>query len=144
MRLFLDDSVTQRVFTYQYKPKWLHRIEKSKGRRSFDFADLVNKIIIEIDGDQHFFNKVHWGSTGAENCERDIEKIILSVKNGFSGCRLYQPDVLYDKVDWAKWLAQALDYISLQSEPVWVFPKNTQYERHIECCKANSIQYHVI
>jgi hypothetical protein len=130
-------------FRYQYNPLWLLDT-KTNGRRSFDFADEKNKTSLEIDGDGHFYDIVHWGSTAKQNLDRDIQKMLLAVKQGFSGLRIYQIDVLFDKYYWHKWVINALKYIKSELEPIWVFPKNAQYESHIKECIVNDIRYVVL
>ena len=124
---------------YQYKPKWLFNAE-TNGQRSFDFAVPDKKVVGEVDGDQHFYNKVHWGSTGEEIRTRDIEKMVLARDNGHSGWRLYQPDVLFDRIDWREWIIAACNLIDAQTEPLWVFPPNIIYAGHIEQCKLRGIR----
>lgn len=136
-------SFKGRVFKPQYNPLWLLD-PLTNGRRSFDFTDVENKTALEIDGDQHFYDKIHWGSTGEENLEKDIQKMILAFSKGFSGVRIYQVDVLFDKYDWKKWVTDAFTYINTHQGPVWVFPKNPQYKRHIEECMARGICYVVL
>jgi hypothetical protein len=136
-------SIPGRVFKYQYNPLWLLD-PLTNGRRSFDFTDVENKSALEIDGDQHFYDKIHWGSTGEENLEKDIQKMILAVNQKFSGVRIYQVDVLFDKYDWKKWIIDAFAYIGTHEGPIWVFPKNPQYKRHIEECISHRIPYMVL
>ena len=136
-------TVEGRVFKCQYNPLWLLD-PLTNGRRSFDFTDIENKGVLEVDGDQHFYDKIHWGSTGEENLEKDIQKMRLAFSKGFSGVRIYQVDVLFDKYDWKKWITEAFAYISRHDGPVWVFPKNPQYMRHIEECIVHNIHHIVL
>lgn len=134
---FLESSLSGSV--YQYKPKWLLNAE-TNGQRKFDFAVPDKKTAGEVDGDQHFYDKVHWGSTGKENLIQDVEKMALACENGFSGWRLYQPEVLFDRFDWRTWIIAACKLIESESEPLWVFPPNIIYADHIEQCKARGIR----
>ena len=68
-----------------------------KGRFDFYISDL--KLIIEIDGNQHFKQISTWTSP-EETLKIDITKMKFALANGYSVFRFYQPDVLKDKIDW--------------------------------------------
>lgn len=140
-KLFLESE--HKKFIYQFKPKWLYN-SKTKGHRSFDFADPETKVLFEVDGGQHFYDKIHWGSTGEGNCLRDIEKMVLASGMGFSGIRIIQEDILFDRVDWRKLFVDALNIIKSKSEPIWIFQNSPKYERHIEHCNTQGLHYIVL
>lgn len=63
----------------------------------FDFALAADKILIELDGPEHFTSCPH---------ERDVYKQKCANKNGYRMIRVLQTDVWDDKNDWlAKVLA---------------------------------------
>ena len=67
---------------------------------SYDFLLESSKIIIELDGDQHFEDIPGWNSLVDCSIKRDKYKLFCALKNGYSVIRIFQPDVLYDKNDW--------------------------------------------
>ncbi len=140
-KLFLESEYP--TFIYQFKAKWLYN-SKTKGQRSFDFTEEKSKVVFEIDGAQHFYDKIHWGSTGEDNCLRDIEKMVLASDMGFSGIRIIQEDILFDRIDWKKLFADALNIIKSESDPIWIFQNSQKYERHIEQCKCQGIRYIIL
>jgi very-short-patch-repair endonuclease len=78
---------------YQFKQNWC----KNKTFLPFDFALEDKKIIIELDGRQHFetvwdeYEKTH---------KNDLFKMSCANKNGFIVIRIIQEDVYYNKYDW--------------------------------------------
>jgi len=65
----------------------------------FDFVIEKYKIIIELDGLQHFKQVSNWQSPEEAN-KRDIYKMKCANQNGYSIIRLLQEDVYHDKYDW--------------------------------------------
>jgi very-short-patch-repair endonuclease len=79
----------------QYKVEWC----KNKLYLPFDFVIEDYKIIIELDGEQHFKQVSNWTSPEIQ-IEKDKYKIECANKNGFSVIRLIQDNVLKDNFDW--------------------------------------------
>lgn len=77
----------------------------SMGRSRFDFALPIFKIIIEIDGEQHFRQVRNWNSP-EEALKRDVSKMETALLNGYSIIRIYQPDIASDKLDWKELIVQ--------------------------------------
>ena len=77
----------------------------------FDFVLLDKKIIIELDGIQHFKQVLNW-TTPEEQQLTDFYKMKCANKNGFSIIRLLQDDVLKDKFDWLTELKQHINTIN--------------------------------
>ena len=90
----------------QYKQNWC------KGKRClpFDFCIPEYKIIIELDGPQHFRQISNWSSP-EKQFETDKYKEKCANINGYSVIRLLQEDVLYDKYDWIKELCNTISEI---------------------------------
>jgi hypothetical protein len=113
----------------------------------FDFS-CVSKILGELDGNCHFkeFCKTNSFHKTEGVLERDVWKMKKSVENGYSGFRLYQPDVWDDKNDWKDWILRTIEFIKQQTNPVWVFPKSseTTYEEHINQCKLSGVVVHIL
>ena len=79
----------------QYKVDWC----KNKKYLPFDFAIEELKIIIEIDGNQHFKQVSNWTSPEIQ-IEKDKYKMKCANINGFSIIRLIQNDIHKDTFDW--------------------------------------------
>jgi very-short-patch-repair endonuclease len=72
----------------------------------FDFAIQVKKVIIELDGRQHFKQVANWQSP-QDQFERDLFKQSCANENGYSTIRILQEDVWKDKYDWLSALRAA-------------------------------------
>lgn len=73
----------------------------------FDYCIEIYKIIIELDGEQHFRNIRGW--CDLEEIEKnDKYKMDLANKNGYSVIRIYQPDVWNNKNNWKDKLKTAI------------------------------------
>jgi Protein of unknown function (DUF559) len=72
---------------------------KSNHRLPFDFVIDELKIIIELDGPQHFQQISNWALL-KEVRRRDWLKMNAAIKNGYTVIRLLQDDVWRDKNNW--------------------------------------------
>lgn len=109
----------------QYKVEWC----KNKLCLPFDFAIEELKIIIELDGEQHFTQVSNWTSPETQ-IEKDKFKTECSNQNGFSVIRLLQDDVSKDKFDW-------LNEIQLSVSKII----STQKAQNIFICKNNEYSF---
>ena len=91
----------------QFKQEWCKNIRFLP----FDFCIPEPKIIIELDGLQHFKQVMNW-SPPEEQFERDRYKEKCANDNGYSTIRIIQEDVLNDKYDWCKELCEAIENIT--------------------------------
>ena len=73
----------------------------------FDFFIKKYKCIIEVDGIQHFKQISNWVSP-LETQKRDIYKMKCALKNNISVVRLFQPDIVKNKIDWKKELLKVI------------------------------------
>lgn len=108
----------------------------------FDFGLVDKKILIELDGEQHFAQISNWDSP--EHVQRkDVEKIHHGIANGWSIIHIYQVDVWNDVYDWRDVMKQAIQEAE-QSEPMVLFISSKDaYQTHRD--KLNSdITYKVI
>jgi very-short-patch-repair endonuclease/transposase-like protein len=111
----------------QYKVKWC----KNKNCLPFDFVIEKFKIIIEIDGPQHFIQVANWTSPEIQK-EKDKYKINCANKNGFSVIRLLQIDILKDKFDWIQELKASISKINNEEKIQNIFIcKNNEYDHFI-------------
>jgi very-short-patch-repair endonuclease/predicted nucleic acid-binding Zn ribbon protein len=90
---------------------------KIKKHLPFDFVIEELKLIIELDGPQHFRQVANWTSPEITQ-EKDVFKMRKMSENGYSMIRLLQEDVLYDKFNWQEIL---LSKITKYEEPSCTF-----------------------
>jgi len=90
----------------QYKVEWCKNINYLP----FDFCIEEYKIIIELDGRQHFEQVSNWNSP-EENQHRDKFKMKCANDNNYSVIRILQEDVFYDTFDWINEIKQAIQKI---------------------------------
>ena len=109
----------------QYKVEWC----KNKLCLPFDFAIEELKIIIELDGEQHFTQVSNWTSPETQ-IEKDKFKTECANQNGFSVIRLLQDDVSKDKFDWLNEIQTGVSKI--------IF---TQKAQNIFICKNNEYSF---
>jgi very-short-patch-repair endonuclease len=76
----------------------------------FDFLIEEHKIIIELDGPQHF-KQVSNCKSPEKIQKRDKYKMQCANENGYSVIRLYQEDVWKDKFNWIEKLDDIIEYI---------------------------------
>jgi very-short-patch-repair endonuclease len=90
----------------QYKVEWCKNIKYLP----FDFCIEKYKIIIELDGIQHFEQVSNWKSP-EKNQEKDKFKMKCANDNNYSVIRILQEDVFYDTFDWINEIKQAIQKI---------------------------------
>jgi len=90
----------------QQKFDWC--INQSSGKHlRYDFYIPAKKILIELDGPQHFRQVSNW-TTPQEIQKRDHTKDLLAAANGFTLIRVLQEDVLSDLYDWETLLINSM------------------------------------
>jgi len=116
---------------YQPKYNWCTNSKTDK-QLPFDFELPEYKIIIELDGDQHFKQVSNWGCP-EEIRKRDIYKMDCANKNGYTVIRIYQLDVWMDKNNW---LNRLIECIKIYESPNRIFISSGEhYNNHkIEKC----------
>ena len=108
----------------QFIPDWI------KPKR-FDFCIPEYKIIIELDGEQHFRQVWNWKSP-EEQQDCDKFKQESANNNMYSVIRLLQVDVLNDKYDWKTELIHNIEKIKTDNIIKNVYMcKNNEYEKFI-------------
>lgn len=80
-------------------------------RKRFDFYIEQNKIIIELDGEQHFIQVKLFKKPLAEVQELDRLKMQEANKHGYSFIRIYQPDVHFNRYEWDSKIIQSIEKI---------------------------------
>ena len=107
----------------QYKVEWC----KNKFCLPYDFAIEELKIIIELDGQQHFTQVSNWTSPGIQ-IEKDKYKIKCANENKYSVIRLLQEDILKDNFDWLTDIQESISKIINEKTIQNIFIcKNNEY-----------------
>ncbi|SIP85904.1 Restriction endonuclease [Pacmanvirus A23] len=83
----------------------------------FDFLLEEYKIIIELDGRQHFEQVSNW-KTPEETQKLDKYKMNCANKQGYTIIRIFQEDVWCDRIDW---LAKLEEHIYLHDVPTKIY-----------------------
>ena len=108
----------------QYKVDWC----KNKKHLPFDFVIEERKIIIELDGKQHFEQIGKWKSP-EETRNNDLYKMKCANENGFSVIRILQEDVYNNKYDWLSELYETIEKITNENRVQNIYIcKNNEYK----------------
>lgn len=114
--------------TFPAKYTWC----KNKKLLPFDFAIEEFKLIIELDGPQHFKQTSNWLDPKIVQ-QTDIYKMECALKNGYTIIRLLQKDVWENKNNWQKKLTK---HLYLHQEPTYIFIDNNNeydcYRKHFD------------
>jgi len=110
----------------QYKVDWC-KSDTTKKCYPFDFILEEQKIIIELDGIQHFEQVSNWDSP--ENVqERDKHKMKQANDNGYSVIRILQEDVYYDTYQWLEELKENIEKLIRENKVQNIFMcKDNEY-----------------
>lgn len=100
---------------YQVRYSWC-RNPDTQYYLSYDY-EINNKIMIELDGRQHFEQVGNWRSPDEEN-KRDRYKVKCALENNKHIIHIYQEDVLYDKNEWYIKLENEIKDCLLNSTPI--------------------------
>jgi very-short-patch-repair endonuclease len=87
---------------------------KNKKHLPFDFAIEERKVIIELDGEQHFSQICNW-MTPEETRKNDIYKMQCANEHGYSVIRITRKEVCNKKQDWLTELCQNIEKIALDN-----------------------------
>ena len=87
------------------------------------------KIIIELDGRQHFEQVRNWSSPEEQN-KNDKEKEELATEHNYCIIRLLQEDVFYDTYDWFNELLENIQILINEKPTIQniYMDKNDEYE----------------
>lgn len=108
----------------QYKVKWCKNINYLP----FDFVIEDKKVIIELDGKQHFEQIGNWTSP-EDTRKNDLYKMKCANENGFSVIRLLQKDVYNNKYNWLNELITNIERISHENTVQNIYMcKNYEYK----------------
>jgi len=124
--LILFDKLKENYNTLktQYKVDWC----KNKKHLPFDFVIEERKIIVELDGKQHFEQIGSWQSP-EETMRNDLFKMKCANENNFSVIRILQKDVYYDKYKWLIELCDNIEKITNENRVQNIYMcKNNEYK----------------
>ena len=108
----------------------------------FDFGSISKKIIIEVDGGQHFTQVSNWDAPESVQ-KKDIEKINYCIKEGFSIIHINQIDIWKNVYDWKEVIENEI-YLLENQEPQCRFISSTPiYDSHISKLDS-TIRYKII
>jgi very-short-patch-repair endonuclease len=115
---------------YQINYEWCKN-EKTDKYLPFDFVIENNKIIIELDGKQHFKQVRNWNTPQIIQ-KRDKFKMLCANKNNYSVIRILQEDVYNDKYDWILELNKNIQKIIKEKEIQNIYMcKNNEYKVYL-------------
>ena len=124
--LILFDKLKEKYITLktQYKVDWCKNIK----HLPFDFVIEERKIIVELDGKQHFEQIGNWLSP-EETRKNDLFKMKCANENGFSVIRILQKDVYKNKYDWLSELCKNIEKITNEKSVQNIYMcKNNEYK----------------
>ena len=84
------------------------RFSKTNNIMPFDFGLEEEKILIELDGIQHFEQVSNWDHPDNVKA-KDVEKIKKAIETGYSVIHIFQPEVWKDIYDWKKMLNEQVE-----------------------------------
>ena len=121
--VWLKSTFTHYTIKHQAKFDWC----VNEKPLPFDFLVVELKLLIELDGAQHFTQVSNWTSP-EDTMAGDVKKMQDTIANGFSMIRVLQDDVWFDKNDWESKLKEA---IHPYETPQLVYIENGQiYANH--------------
>jgi very-short-patch-repair endonuclease len=94
----------------QFKEEWCEN-PKTNNKLPFDFCILAYKVIIELDGPQHFKQIMNWKDPKIQQ-DLDRYKQQQANMNGYRVIRILQEDVFYDRYDWMSEIKQTIEYLN--------------------------------
>ena len=111
----------------EFRQEWCKKINVLP----FDFCIQEYKIIIELDGPQHFQKISNWKPLELVK-ENDKYKEECANNNGYSVIRLLQEDVFQDKYDWIKELSKTIEEVKKGDVIVNIYLcKNGEYDTFV-------------
>lgn len=90
--------------------------EETNKKLPFDFVIEKYKIIIELDGEQHFSEVKKWNNNVDEGLKRDLYKMKCANDNKYSVIRISQYDVFNDNIEWSTILQESIREIIQRKE----------------------------
>lgn len=101
---------------FQFYADWC-RNKETHFMLPFDFVIQGCKVIIELDGDQHFEEIKKWKNDPEKQFQRDLYKMAMANQHGYTVIRVYQPDVHHDRINWLDRIIKAIQDV-IREKPV--------------------------
>jgi len=120
------------IVDYEFQPKFDWCKNENGNKLPFDFLIKTDnfKVLIEIDGDQHFIDIPRWDSLARDVVCNDKYKSDLAIKHDYNFIRIYQPDVWRDTIDWKNIISSIVSNLSNMPEIFFVSTKSV-YDDHL-------------
>jgi hypothetical protein len=106
-------EITNKEISSQTKFIWCKNPETNY-YLPFDFCIEDLKILIELDGEQHFNQIYYWESPETVR-KRDSYKMVKAKENGYTIIRLLWDDIYYDKNNWKLKLKNSIFFYDIPS-----------------------------
>lgn len=110
--LFLINEFGKKLIKAEAKFDWCQNPETNRFL-PLDYCLEKFKLIIELDGLQHFMTTPHFRTTKEGALERDLYKTQQCIQNGYTIVRILQPDVHLNKNNWQERL---LEHVRIHSK----------------------------
>lgn len=138
-KLFEKLSLIYNDLKFQYKPEWCIN-NQTLLCFPFDFLLPDEKIIIELDGIQHFKQVSNWENP-VKVQERDKYKMNKANENGYSVIRLLQEDVYNNSYNWLEELQSNINKIIFENkiQNIYMCKKN-EYIVYNDILYSNKIE----
>ncbi len=107
----------RKIYNKELKLQFLFKNINEIKTYPFDFLIKNNKVIIELDGRQHFETVQYFQQPVEERQRIDFIKMYWAFKEGYSIIRIYQPDVYLDNFNW---IEQLQENIKNYEEPKFI------------------------
>jgi len=116
----------------EYSNREWSKYNNSNGCFRFDFLINSKRIIIEVDGKQHFNYIDFYIISGKKQCTNDCFKMYCAVMNNYSIIRICQEDIWKNKFKWKKRLRSTFDKIDKSKKPeiYYLSKKKNLYNNH--------------
>jgi hypothetical protein len=128
---FLESIFTKEDIKWGFYINWCRNDETNRCL-PFDFCIEKHKVIIEVDGGQHFEVISNFKNDPVENRTRDRYKMIQALQNGYSVIRILWDDIYYDTNDWKNKLKDSIQLLSSLYESPKVIYLSDKYKEFEE------------
>jgi len=131
------------LFLIVQTQKKLENCKNTKTDRYLPFDICIEplKLIIEIDGRQHFENVLHWKSSSDKNSNDDVYKMRRAIESGYSVYRVVQKDIWKDKYDWKEKLLKIINNAPYDDPNAIYENESGSYNIHIDKLKEYELVF---
>lgn len=104
----MSDFLTENKIDYISQQRYPWCLSNKGNPLIFDFVIESYKLVIEVDGDQHFKDVTNWSSSAESQHDKDIYKMRCLYKKEYSIIRVLQADIFYNKISLVRDLLPAI------------------------------------